>query len=88
MKITKSHLIAWNKNYSRDLFVGYALEINPTTQYIKNIVFVTPKSHLIYSFDDSLDHIHAFVADMDWFLPRVADFHQTSLEKLSRKCKL
>ncbi len=88
MSIDKMQLIIWNKAYPRNSFAWYVVEIYPTTQRIKNIVFLTPKTHLIYTFDDSLDHIGSFLDELDWYLPRVGDYHQTSIEKLSRKMKL
>jgi len=43
---------------------------------------------MIYSFDDSLEHIRLFLLELDKYLPMLGDFHQTSLEKFSRKMKL
>jgi hypothetical protein len=45
------------------------VEIYPATQQIKNVVFLTPKSHLIYTFDDSLEHIRLFLGELDGYLP-------------------
>ena len=64
------------------------MEISPEQQQIKNIVFLTEKSHMIYTFDDSLEHIKLFLVELDEYLPMLSDFHQTSFEKLSRKAKL
>jgi len=88
LKIDANHLIIWNKNYPRNSFSWYVIEIFPKTQEIKNIVFLTAKWHMIYTFDDSLDHIRLFLQELDWYLPMLGDFHQTSLEKFSRKMKL
>jgi len=43
---------------------------------------------MIYSFDDSLEHIRLFLLELDKYLPMLGDFHQTGFEKLSRKMKL
>lgn len=90
VKITleTNQLIIGNKNYPWNVFTWYVLEIYPATQQIKNIVFLTTKSHMIYTFDDSLDHIRLFLQELDTYLPMVEGFHQTSLEKISRKIKL
>lgn len=88
LTISKSQLIVWSKAYARNLFTGYVIEVHPKTQEIKNIVFVTSKAHMIYSFDDSLEHITSFLSELDAYLPMVSEFHQTSFEKLSRKMKL
>ncbi|MEI7919844.1 MAG: hypothetical protein WCH65_06870 [bacterium] len=81
-------MIIGNKSYPRSSFVGYVVEVYAKSQEVKNIVFVTPKSHLIYTFDDSLEHIQSFLLALDGHLPMLEDFHQTSFEKLSRKIKL
>jgi hypothetical protein len=64
------------------------VEIYPTTQNIKNIVFLTQKTHLIYTLDDSIDRVRAFLSELDGYLPMLGDYHQTTLEKVSRKMKL
>ena len=86
--LDKNQLIIWNKNYPRNSFIWYVIEIYPKTQQIKNIVFLTTKWHMIYSFDDSLEHIRLFLLELDKYLPMLGDFHQTGFEKLSRKMKL
>ncbi len=86
--IDKTQLIIWNKTYPRHLFTWYVIEIYPKTQQIKNVVFLTAKWHMIYTFDDSLEHIKAFLSALDGYLPMLGDYHQTSLEKMSRKMKL
>lgn len=88
MTIQQTQLIVWNKNYPRSTFTGYVLEIHAKTQEIKNIVFLTAKWHMIYTFDDSIEHISAFVTELDTYLPMLGNYHQTALEKFSRKMKL
>lgn len=86
--IDKTQLIIWNKTYPRNLFTGYVVEVHAKTQEIKNIVFLTQKWHMIYSFDDSLEHVKIFLSELDGHLPMLGEFRQTSFEKLSRKMKL
>lgn len=88
MTLDDTQLIIWTKNYPRSSFSWYIIEIYPTTQQIKNIVFLTAKWHLIYTFDDSLDHIKSFLSRLNDYLPMLGDYHQSSLEKMSRKMKL
>jgi uncharacterized membrane protein len=88
MTIEKTQLVIWNKSYPRNIFTWYVVEIYPKTQQIKNIVFLTAKWHLIYTFNDSLDHMRLFFLELDDYLPMLGDFHQTSLEKFSRKIQL
>ena len=86
--IDKQQIVIGNKTYLRNLFVWYVVELSPVQQQIKNIVFITTKSHIIYTFDDSLEHIKSFLIELDVYLPMLSDFHQSSFEKLSRKAKL
>ena len=86
--IDTQKLVIGNKSYLRNAFVWYVVEISPEQQQIKNIVFITEKSHIIYTFDDSLEHIKMFLTELDGYLPMLSDFHQSSFEKLSRKAKL
>lgn len=88
ISINEKQLLVWTKTYPRNLFTGYVIEVHAKTQEIKNIVFLTQKWHMIYSFDDSIQHIHMFLSELDGYLPMQGEFHQTSLEKLSRKMKL
>lgn len=88
MTLDETQLIIWTKNYPRSSFSWYIIEIYPTTQKIKNIVFLTSKWHLIYTFDDSLDTIKSFIVELEKYLPMLTDFHQTTIEKMSRKMKL
>lgn len=88
MKIDENQLMIGSKNYPRNLFRWYVLEIYPKTQDIKNIVFLTQKWHMIYSFDDSLQNISTFLSQLNWYLPMLSDYNQTTFEKMSRKMKL
>ncbi len=86
--IDKIHLVIWSKSYPRSSFTWYVIELYPKTQQIKNIVLLTAKWHMIYTFDDSLDHIRSFLLELDTYLPMQGDYHQTTLEKMSRKMKI
>lgn len=86
--IQESQLIIWTKSYPRSTFTWYIVEIYPTTQQIKNVVFLTAKGHMIYTFDDSTEHVRSFLSQLGQYLPMLGDFHQTTFEKFSRKIKL
>lgn len=88
MTLDKNQLLIWNKTYPRNSFLWYVVEIYPKTQQIKNIVLITPKSHIIYTFDDTFENIKTFLLDLDAYLPMLGDFHQTTIEKISRKIQL
>lgn len=88
MKIDKNQLIIWAKIYPISSFTWYIVEIYPKNQEIKNVVFLTQRWHMIYTFDDSIEHIRLFLLELDWYLPMLGDYHQTTIEKISRKIKL
>jgi hypothetical protein len=88
IKITEKNLVLDKKNYSRNDFVGYVLEQESKTQKIKNIVLVWNKSHTIYTINDNEDNIDQFTSELDNYIPRLREFNQTFLEKLSRILKL
>lgn len=88
MRISDGQLLVWSKVFPRNTLVGYVIEIYPKTQQIKNIVFLTQKSHMIYTFDDSDDNVHTFLAELDMHLPLLDMYHQTTFEKMARKMKL
>ena len=88
MTIEKNQLVVWNKIFPRNSFTWYVVEIHSKDQNIKNVVFLTQKSHIIYTFDDSLDHITMFLSELDGYLPMLGDYNQTTIERMSRKMKL
>jgi len=88
MTITDNQLLVWTKSYPWNTFTWYIIEIYPKTQQIKNIVLLTRKWHMIYTFDDTLDHMETFLTQLDGYLPLLGDYSQTAIEKFSRKMKL
>ncbi len=88
MIIQKNQLVIGNKSYPRSDFTWYVLEVHTKTQNIKNIVFLTSKWHMIHTFHDSLDTIQWFIMELDTYIPMLSAYHQTALEKFSRKMKL
>ncbi len=88
MTIKNTELLIWSKVFPRNTFTGYVIEIYPKTQKIKNIVLLTSKTHMIYTFDDTLEHIQMFLAQLDQYLPLLGDYNQSTIEKFSRKMKL
>lgn len=88
MTITPNALTIGSKSYIWTMFVWYVIELDPKTQQIKNIVLLTSKGHLIYTFNDSLANIAEFLTLLDTYLPRQDVFRQTTFEKISRKIQL
>ena len=77
MTLSATHLTIGTKTYIWSLFTGYVVEIDAKTQELKNIVLITPKTHMIHSFDDTLDHIQSFLAELDQYLPLLGEYHQS-----------
>lgn len=88
MTISDIHLIIGNNSYPWSTFTGYVIELFPKEQKLKNIVLITEKWHMIYSFDDSLDTISLFLSELNKYLPQLGTYHQSFFEKFSRKMKL
>lgn len=88
MRIEANQLSVGNKHYDLTLFRWYVLEIYPKTQALKNIVFLTQKWHMIYTFNDSLEQIDIFLEAVDSVLPILDDYNQGTFEKMSRKMQL
>ncbi len=88
MGVSENQLSIGNKRYDLATFRWYVLEIYPKTQALKNIVFLTEKGHMIYTFDDSTQHIGAFLESVDKVLPMLDTYDQGTFEKMSRKMKL
>lgn len=88
MSIDENQLSIGNKRYDLAIFRWYVLEIYPKTQALKNIVLLTAKWHMIYTFDDSLQNISVFLRTVDKVLPLLDTYDQGTFEKMSRKMKL
>ena len=67
---------------------GYALELHRKQELLKNIVFVSPKWHAIYTFSDVPEHIRDFILSLDKFLPMLDTYEQGSFEKLIRRLEM
>lgn len=88
MKITDNWLIIWEKLINWKNIKWYSLEIDPTQQKIKNIIFINTRNHNIYTINDNDENIKIFLQQLDGILPIIWDFPQTFWEKASRKMKL
>lgn len=88
IKISENGLLIWEKIFPLNNLVGYCIELEPKKQIIKNIVFVSPKWHNIYTINDEEKNIKEFLENINQILPMLSDFPQTFREKVSRKMKL
>lgn len=80
--IDKNSLLVGDKVFPRNVLTGYAIEIDPKTQTIKNLVFVTRNSHSIHTIHDSKEHVRDFVLSLNDYIPMLGDYNQGFLEKM------
>lgn len=88
MKISDNGLLVWDKIIAWSNLIGYCLELEFKKQKIKNIVFVSPKWHSIYTISDEEENIRIFLENINQTLNPLSDFPQTFREKVSRRMKL
>ncbi len=88
IEINEKEININQKKYPRSFFNGYVIEIEKKSQQIKNIVFITEKSHLIYTIHDKKDETKAFIMELNNHLPLLSEYNQWSLEKAARILKL
>ena len=88
IKISDNWLLVWDKIISWTNLIWYCIELESKKQKIKNIVFVSPKWHNIYTLNDNENNIKEFLLNINQTLPMLSEFHQTFREKVSRRMKL
>ncbi|MCF7834748.1 hypothetical protein K9M48_01695 [Candidatus Gracilibacteria bacterium] len=88
ISINENGITIDKKELSRLNISGYLLEIDTKNGEIKNIVFITNKSHQIYTIADNIENLKKFIENLDKFIPMLSSYQQTSWEKLFRKLKL
>ena len=88
LTIDKNSLLAGDKVYPRNTLTGYAIEIDPKTQLVKNLVFVTKNSHNIHTLHDTKENVRDFVLALNEYIPMVGSYNQGFLEKMGRRFKL
>ncbi len=86
--ITKQGLIIGTATYPRNELSGYVLEVDTKQQKIKNIVFITQRTHTIHTINDEKENIKNFIVILDEHLPMLGEYNQSFLEKLTRKFQL
>jgi hypothetical protein len=88
IKTGKDWILVWGRNYSREAFVWYAVEIDIKTQHIKNLVLVTKKWYSIHTISDENKNIKNFILSLNDYIPMLWEYNQSMLEKMTRKFKL
>lgn len=67
---------------------GFLLEQEIKSWTLKNIVLVFDGYAEIYTLKDTLENIELFIMDLSQLVPILETYHQSTLEKFLRKCKL
>ncbi len=88
MRIEQHALVVANKSVRREKLQWFVIEADMRTGSIKNIVILTPKSHHIYTVDDTNEALENFVNQLGNIIPRMDTFTQSTVEKLTRQLKL
>lgn len=67
----------------------FVLEYHIETKKIHNIVIVdNKKSYRIYTIKDTNKNLEAFVNELNWYIPLLDNYEQSSLDKFIRRIKL
>jgi len=77
--IDKNSLLVGDRVFPRSILSGYAIEIDPKTQLIKNIVFVTKTSHTIHTIHDNKENVRNFVLALDAYIPMPVSYTHLTL---------
>lgn len=88
IKITESWLLILDKIYPWISFNWYILEVNRHDWEIKNIVFLSTKTHRIYTISDNLDNLKIFIENLEQYIKMLPWYEQTLLEKMMRKFQI
>jgi len=88
MRVTENWLIIKNNIVSWMTIEWYCIELDKSSQEIKNIVIVHKKWHAIYTIADSEENLQVFLEQLSNYAPMLQDYKQTFREKFSRKIKL
>jgi len=88
IKITESWLLILDKIHPWANLNWYILEVNRHNWEIKNIVFLSTKTHRIYTISDSLDNLKIFIENLEQYIKMLPWYEQTFLEKMMRKFQI
>ena len=88
MEVHDEYLRIGNVTYSWSHFQGFVLEVHSKTGEIKNIVLLTDRQNMIYTFTDTISNMKEFVMVLQEKLPLVDKYNQSMVDKFSRKIKL
>lgn len=88
MTIDKNSLLVWDRVFPWNTITWYAIEVDPKTQLVRNLVFITKNSHSIHTLDDGKEEVRNFILALDEYIPMLGNYNQGFLEKMGRRFKL
>jgi len=85
----KQALQVWKTVYSYDNLDGFVLEYHTEKKKIHNIVIIdNKKDYSIYTINDTEKNLKNFVNELNWYIPMLESYEQTTMDKFIRKLKL
>jgi hypothetical protein len=85
----KQALQIWKVVYPYDNLNGFVLEYHTKKKKIHNIVIIdNKKNYKIYTIKDTEKNLESFVNELNWYIPMLDSYEQTTMDKFIRKLKL
>lgn len=85
----KKALQVWKMVYPYDNLSWFVLEYHLEKKKIHNIVIIDDKKdYKIYTIKDIEKNLENFVNDLNWYIPMLDNYEQTTMDKFIRKLKL
>jgi hypothetical protein len=85
----KQALQIWKTTYSRDILDGFVLEYHTEKKKIHNIVIIDNKKvYRIFTIKDTEKNLENFVNELNWYIPMLDKYEQSTMDKIIRKLKL
>ena len=89
MIVWKQALQIWKVVYPYDNLNGFVLEYHTKKKKIHNIVIIdNKKNYRIYTIKDTEKNLESFVNELNWYIPMLDSYEQTTMDKFIRKLKL
>ena len=85
----KQALQIWKAVFPYDSLSWFVLEYHTEKKKIHNIVIIDNKKvYRIYTIKDTAKNLENFVNDLNWYIPMLDNYEQTTMDKFIRRLKL
>ena len=85
----KQALQIWKRVFPYEDLNWFVLEYHTEKKKIHNIVIVYDEKHYeIFTIDDTEENLKNFVGELNWYIPMLDNYEQSTMDKFIRKCKL